>query len=373
MKEGRICSHIVPEGEEGISLVSTVVAMGILGIMIVIMSSFLTNSIKAKARVEQDTDLLAISHMLLTGISCGKTFEKFTCAPGKRVTLRQELTDGSSRTLVEAKGVSSGSTILAAAINSGTALNVTGNDRILYKSFPTITHVTPASTVLVNGVENNILSFKVKADANGSVSMKQLAFNVDIVDNIGTVNDGQATSFKLYRGSTDISGNLLIQAGTVNANGAALGAELESGSNVVTTGTAKLVYATWQALNEETVPAGTEYTYTLKATLSGFGTDADDDYIRVRLANTQATSGELSVTDNPYYLMSSSTTNSILVLIDSVNTATSTANSIIWSDRSASGHSAASGTDGSTPASTGDWFNGYYMENTPTNYSMLIR
>lgn len=279
-------------------------------------------------------------------------------------------------TIVEAKGVSSGSTLAVGAINGASTLNITGNDRVLYKSFPTITHVTPASTVLVNGVENDIFSFKVKADANGSVSIKQLALNVDIVDNRGTTNDGQATSFKLYRGTTDISGNLNIFSGSLNdggSNAAAVGEELESGTNVVTTGTAKLVYVTWEGTNEETVPAGSEYTYTLKATLSGFGTDADDDYIRVRLANGQATSGELSIVNNPYYLMTSTSVDQILVLADSVGINTSTAvDSILWSDRSASGHSAASST-GVTPSSTGDWFNGYYVVNTPTNYSMLIR
>ena len=318
---------------------------------------------------KDDTNTLIVK-ALFNGVSTGAT-----AANSPLVQIGDGDSSVANTVFLTAKGVSSGATLADASINSGTTLNITGNDRIIYKSFPTITHVpfTAAETVLINGIENDIFKFKVKADAKGSVSMKQLAFNVDIVDNRGTTNDGQATSFKLYRGTTDISANLVILAGTVNANGAGLGEELESGTNVITTGTAKLVYVTWLGTNEETVPAETEYTYTMKATLSGFGTDADDDYIRVRMANTQATSGELSVTDNPYYLMASSTATSILVLTSSTNTATSSVASIIWSDRSASGHSAASGTDGSTPASTGDWFNGYYVVNTPTNYSMLIR
>ena len=317
---------------------------------------------------KDDTNTLIVK-VLFNGVSTGAT-----AANSPMI----QIGNGSvaDTTIVEAKGVSSGSTLAAGSINGANTLNITGNDRILYKSFPTITHVTPASTVLVNGVENDIFSFKVKADANGSVSVKQLVFNVDIVDNRGTTNDGQATSFKLYRGTTDISGNLNIFSGSLNLGGtdaAAVGEELESGTSVVTTGTAKVVYATWEGTNEETIPAGTEYTYTLKATLSGFGTDADDDYIRVRLANNQATSGELSITTDPYYLMNSTTVDQILVLTDSVGINTSTAvDSILWSDRSASGHSGASST-GVTPSSTGDWFNGYYVENTPTNYSMLIR
>ena len=113
-------------------------------------------------------------------------------------------------------------------------MNIDGNDRVLYKTFPTVTHINLASSDMVNGVRNDIYRFKVKADANGNISLKQLKFDLDVVDNEGTYN-GSITvgTFKLFRGGTDISANVLIQ------NSA--GATVES-TNTFTTGTAQVVY-----------------------------------------------------------------------------------------------------------------------------------
>jgi hypothetical protein len=325
------------------------------------------NLAEGTLRVGKDDNTLLIVKVQFNGVNTGAS-----AASSPLVKFGGGNTSDADN-IITVKGVSSGSAVATSSINSEVAIGINGNDRVLYKSYPTVSLVALSSTALVNGVENDIFKFKVKADSTGDISMKQLRFSMDIVDNRGTVDDGQATSFKLFRGSNDISANVLIQAGSTNLNGADIGEELETGTNVITTGTAKTFFITWQGTAEETVPAGSEYTYTIKATLSGFNTDADNDYVRVKMDNTESGT-ELSQADDTYYVVASSSASSLVVLTNEAQSATSTAqvNNFIWSDRSASGHSAATGTLDGDVASTADWFNGYKIDTIPTSYSQLV-
>jgi len=276
--------------------------------------------------------------------------------------------------VIEAKGVSSNATLTDNYLNTTSALNLSGNQVKFYKSYPTFTYVSPGTT-LVNGVENDIYSYKVRANG-GNVALKQLKFTMDLVDNIGTYDSGmKCYGFKLYRGDTEITSDVLFNDNRgVQQNGTSDNAFLTA------TGTGKAIYLTWTTTGEEQIPSGAEYTYTVKATCTGFNTDADNDYIRIRLDNDD-TSTELAVAAASTFYLSPwhSTTGQMNILglddstLDGTLAATSTA-SLLWSDRSASGHSAATGTfAGGDASSTADWFNGYYVKDAPTNYSMLTR
>lgn len=273
---------------------------------------------------------------------------------------------------VEARGVSSGTSLDDSQFNSTSALYLSGNQMVAYKAYPTITYQNPGST-LVNGAENNIYSFKVAANG-GTVALKQLQFNLDIVDNEGTYDAPTLSSFKLYRtignSTENITDNVFISKST--------GVSITAGGSSMATGTSQSFYITWITTGEEQIPNGSEYLYTIKATSANFNTDADNDYIRVRMGNTDTS--ELSQANATYYLVPwGASTNhvNLLTLCGSAGTnvvATSTPISMIWSDRNAASHSAVTGTyGGGTASSSGDWFNGYYVKETPTDYSHLTR
>jgi len=311
-------------------------------------------------RIGKDDTNLIIVKTLFNGVSAGAS-----AAMSPMIEFGNN--SAADTDIVNAAGVSSGTTLAAGSINGATTLNVNGNNRVLYKSYPTVTHVALDTATMVSGVENEVYKFKVRADGNGNISLRQLKFNLDIVDNY-TVGEDDANmavgTFKLYRGSTNISSSVLIQKTT--------GVTVKA-TNTFVSGTGQSFYVTWKE-TEETIPAGSEYTYTLRATLAGFGNDSHNDYIRVRLANGDATSGELSVANDPYYLNACNkvkTLWNVVCLSDSLGVNSSTED-IIWSDRSAASHSYATGTGGTGAASsTADWFNGYFVTDTPTNYSTL--
>lgn len=275
---------------------------------------------------------------------------------------------------VTAKGVSSGSELAVGSINGSSNISIDGNDKVLYRSAPTFTFVSLGSTTLTNAAENDVYKFKIKAASTGNVAIKQLKFDIDLVDNISVAPNNAAVmtagAFKVYRNGEEISSTVLKLQNQVGATVRA--------TNTFSSTTGQSLYLTWLGTNEEVIAAGQENTYTIKATLNGFTVDQDDDYVRLRLANSQYTS-EMAVATDLYYLSAKSGLGGgvdVVVLSNSTQSTTSTASmaDIIWSDRSAASHSAATGTYvGGTATSTGDWFNGYYVTDTPTNYATLIR
>lgn len=273
--------------------------------------------------------------------------------------------------IVTIRSVSSNVTLGNGDINGASTLNISGYQKVLYRSYPTFTTVNLANNgsnnSLINGVENDIYRFSIHAASMGNVSMKQLRFRVDIGDVSSVVNNLSLGRFKLYRDGIEITNNITI-VNTVT------GVSLKAGGQSLQNGLDQSITITWPGTNEEVIPAGSTYTYTLKATTGGFFTDADNDFIRVRLENNQSTNGELSRYIRPYYLTYGSPLQNIVTLSDTESLNTTTAD-IIWSDRSAVGHSAAVSpytTQVSPALSTGDWFNGYYLPTTPLNFSTLI-
>jgi hypothetical protein len=174
-------------------------------------------------------------------------------------------------TKFEARGINGSDTVDSALGGA----NIDGRAMIFRKAKLTFTENALTSTAIANGSENEVYKFSVTADGNDA-TLKQLVFDVTLTEN-GTNNGITAGSWKLFKGSSDITS-------LVDIHGIA-GTTVES-SNTFSSGTSKLI-VTWTS--EDLITAGGTNPYTLRSTLSNFGTGADDDSIRVILnADTAA-------------------------------------------------------------------------------------
>lgn len=265
--------------------------------------------------------------------------------------------------VVNVRGDSSGVAYQPDKINGADTLNLSGEQVVLYRSYPTVSAVALPGSVLVNGVEQDIFKFSASANPEGNVALKQLRFIIDVKDNVGTRNSLSVSGFKLYRGQTDISDQVLFHS-DYGGTGLWVGVE-----------TAKRFFITWKGTNEQIIPAGSASLFTIKATLNGFTTDADDDYVRVRYVNDDAAI-ELPQNNPARYIspVGRDAREAIMGLATQAGAlAPSAGTTFLWSDINAAGHSAATGTFSGIPVSTGDWFNGYLVKETASNMSFLLR
>jgi hypothetical protein len=274
-------------------------------------------------------------------------------------------TDTSADDQFEARGVSSNT-----VLDDDDVTQTSARAMVLRKTKMTVTENAIASSIISNGSEQEVYNFTVSADANENVSLKQLILDAVITDNVGTNDTLVAGSLKLYRGSTNLTSNVDIHA--------LAGTTLETAATIAE-GTSQVVI-TW-ASDEEVIAAGTSNTYSIRATLSGYSTPADDDTFRM-LLKTDATAQTATNT----YLVDLDTTVSqqtaalgdiTTTTIDGTEGATAVlaANgNFIWSDNSGVPHdydlvdSVLAGTD-STSGS--DWINGYLLKNFPMSGKTL--
>lgn len=250
----------------------------------------------------------------------------------------------------------------ASAADSGPSIesgsNPAGYAQYVHAAIPTISQST-VSTSLVNAIENDLYKFVVNPNG-GTIALKQLKFTVVVNDNVGTNDTLTAGSFKLYRGSTDITSLVDIHN--------TAGATLES-TNSLAEGTSTVI-VTWST--EEQVTSSSEYT--LKATPTGFSTAADDDYINTNLAydSSAQTSG------NVYLVDLDSTTAQVTVGLQNaasdasdgtIAATVTTGPNVVWSDVSALPHNetVTDDADGTQDAETSsaDWRNGYLVQSMP--------
>ncbi|HRH33031.1 MAG TPA: hypothetical protein PK720_02740 [bacterium] len=274
-------------------------------------------------------------------------------------------TDTSADDQFEARGVSSNT-----VLDDDDVTQTSARAMVLRKTKMTVTENAIASSIISNGSEQEVYNFTVSADANENVSLKQLILDAVITDNVGTNDTLVAGSLKLYRGSTNLTSNVDIHN--------LVGTTLETAATIAE-GTSQVVI-TW-ASDEEVIAAGTSNTYSIRATLSGYSTPADDDTFRM-LLKTDATAQTATNT----YLVDLDTTVSqqtaaladiTATTIDGTEgtTAVLAANgNFIWSDNSGVPHdydlvdSVLAGTD-STSGS--DWINGYLLKNFPMSGKTL--
>ncbi len=144
----------------------------------------------------------------------------------------------------------------ASGSNVYTAQGATdGNAMVLRSSKPVVTKQALSNSVLSSG-DLELYRVQVGADSNGSIGLKQMAFNVSKSANV------TAGSFRLYRGST------LVPTGDYTIVNATSGADLKSTD--VPAGVNQ-VYAVVAFTNEDTI-SGSGNTYSLRATVSYTGT-----------------------------------------------------------------------------------------------------
>lgn len=266
----------------------------------------------------------------------------------------------------EARGINGSDTVDTALGGA----NIDGRAMIFRKAKLTFTEQALSTTAITNGSENEVYKFSVTADGNDA-ALKQLVFDVTLTDNVGTNNGQTAGSWKLFKGSTDITS--LVDIHNI------AGATLES-SNTLATGTSKLI-VTWSS--EDLIAAGGTNPYTLRATLSNYGTGADDDSIRVILnADTAAaTSGFNKLVDIDQTVSQGTvalgdgtvTAGQHLGTAAATPTIASTNGNIIWSDYSVVAHDSTladkTGDGGSdlvaVSTSSADWANGYLLKAMP--------
>ena len=277
---------------------------------------------------------------------------------------------------ITARGVSSGNILTDDDLNGTNSLQILASEKVLYRSYPTFTRVSPSlsgDNSLVNAIEQTLYRFRVRADSAGNISLKQLKFDVDIMDNSAGVDNAlSAGQFRLWRNNADITSDVSFWSGSDIYVGAPSGSSLGEGA-------AQSLYLVWNGSNEESVTAGFEDTYEIRAMVSGFTADSDNDYLRVRPANSEVSTGELNQGVHASYLLAQpySVTPHFPLRLGTQDqlTATVLPPDIIWSDRSGTGHSAAvaTTTPGVLAASTPDWFNGYALPGTPLDYWVLTR
>lgn len=233
-----------------------------------------------------------------------------------------------------------------------------GAASIARAAVPTISQ-NALSTSLINAIQNDMYSFTVNP-TGGAIALKQLKFTVVVNDNVGTDDTLTVGSFKLFRGSTDITSLVDIHN--------TAGATIES-TNSLGEGTTTAI-VTWAT--EEQISSST--TFTLKATPAGFTTAADDDYININLAYDSA-----AHTAANSYLIDLDTTGgqqtvglapSTGVAADDSTHGTDGATvtdgpNVIWSDISALPHDETVVAAGSTATSSADWINGYLIQSMP--------
>jgi hypothetical protein len=267
-------------------------------------------------------------------------------------------TDTSADDQFEARGVSSNT-----VLDDDDITQTSANSMVLRKTKMTVTENAVASSVISNGNEQEVYNFTVSADASGDVALKQLILDAIITDNVGTNDTLTAGTFKIYRGSTNLTGNVDIHN--------LAGATIES-TNSLAEGTSQAII-TWAS--EEVIAAGTSNTYSIRATLSGFATPADDDTFRM-LIKTDAT----AQTSTHVYLVDLDTTaaqSTASLGLQDASAVTGTegatptldaSTNVIWSDNSDVPHdydlvdSSLAGTDST---SGDDWINGYLIKNFP--------
>ena len=214
----------------------------------------------------------------------------------------------------------------------------TGGKGTLYvrKSIPTISAVALDTSTLTSGTNVPFARVKVMADAAGDVSWALLAFTVN---KTSTVVMGATTTFSLWSGSSQVSGNF---ATTTATSSTAVTQTADAWGTSSTGGTLTFLPAA-----EQSITAGGSATYEVRGTVT-LPSTAGGYSLNTSIANAQTTA--------------SSTATAAQVGSTFINGRT-TAPSLIWSDKSsvASVHS----------LTTSDWTDDYLVKTLPVTVGNL--
>jgi len=214
----------------------------------------------------------------------------------------------------------------------------------VFNSIPVISQVDLTNSTVVNNQATDLYKFTVTADANGDVALKQFKLTTTWSDG-GTADTLGVDTFKLYKNGSDITTSVVIQDEDGNSV-ESTGAFTEADSDLV---------VTWAS--EDVISAGETVTYIVRGTPTGFrtvGSDTSGDSVSFFFAADTATNS------TKVFLNDGTTAATIVKLHTSAVAGDSAAvdYEFIWSDISASAHSSTSNV-----TSTGDWHNGYLIDN----------
>ncbi|MFH0852589.1 MAG: hypothetical protein V1845_03220 [bacterium] len=217
-----------------------------------------------------------------------------------------------------------------------------GNAVVVYKSYPTLALTSSSGKTITNNVSGEVAKFTVTPSAGGSVSLKQIGFDVAWTDAGPTVDTLELDYWLLYEGATDITA-----AATIKDDGTTGDATGNSGITEADT-TKGLIVA---FPTEKTVTTATEFTLKATPRLFDKGTTSSDS---VTLTLTKDTTN-LERTK----LYANYPASTYWGLDDSNTGDASTFYYFIWSDRSVIPHVSTSG------SVSADWFNGFLVKSLP--------
>lgn len=161
--------------------------------------------------------------------------------------------------IFKATGTSGGTKDYTTMLNTTVSGEENIKAMVLRETVPTIAKASGVSTTLLNGT-NTLLGFTVAADAAEAVSLKRV-----ILTMTGAHADLNANTFKLYRGTTNITDKVVIY----KVSGAGTKGNMKSTTDSITDTNANTIYIMWDGTTEEIISAGDDSTYYLKATVSG--------------------------------------------------------------------------------------------------------
>jgi len=243
------------------------------------------------------------------------------------------------------QGVSSGSTAIYA---SGSAF-LCGEWQIIHQSKPTISAASLPSTAYGAG-EKVLYRWTATADSKGDIGWKKIVFSISGSVTIGTtgytIGMGNVTSTQagVYMSTSTDPGEVAIN--TLTVYDVAANDEITASSTPWVyndyAGGAKIIFT---ADAEKVIAAGATKTYELRGNVTKAGIAGDSITTKIDALSSATTTGTF-----------------ITVAGGAAQEATSTAASLVWTDRSGSG---------STPADhslwvTEDWTNDYKVSGIPT-------
>ncbi len=230
-----------------------------------------------------------------------------------------------------------------------------GNSMVLRKTVPIVTKQSLSSTTLTNTSQQDLIKFQVAADANGSISLKQIIFNLS--------KDGVSlNNFRIRRGTTDVPDadvNIVFASSTglnevVNA---------ETGTIAETTQDTGFIIVSFAS--EETM-SGAGNVYTLYSGVSGAASGDNVTVSFYRAPSTAIVTGYLinSVAGTTPTLAADASIYHLDTAAAPAGTFGSTG-TFLWSDNSEVPHSTAVGT-------SRDWTNDVYVQDVSQSQTISL-
>ncbi len=244
----------------------------------------------------------------------------------------------------EVRGTSAGSSTIDTIGNSG---NVNGREKRLRKTKPTVTIVALPTSTLSNGTQI-VSRFTVTADAAQQVSLKNVAFNINMNNVSGVAlsltQSGLESGIREVGQSADISGsNTSVTCATNNSASCTTRVSFD---------------------NEVTIAAGTSKTFEFRMNVAG--ADAAGESISTSLlGDTAQVTGELDLGAG----LEPNTQ-----VDDYDGSAADAVYNFIWSDNSVIPHNDTVGADvTSDGAGSNDWTNGRFVKILPSDAQTMTR